>query len=249
MLGAMNEMLSIGQFARAAGLSPRALRIYAESGLLPPAAVDGATGYRWYRPSQLHRAELIRLGRAAQMPLDELRALVTEAPDRAHERIDRHWQALAGRLGAVRAVVEQLHRMVDGDDPREVDMMDVQALVMYVDGMDSSRRFYGEHLGLPLVYEHHGRYAYQIGATRVLLHPRETGAPRGPGEALGGGLEVSLGVDDVDALVDRLSRAGVPVEQSPQDESWGERDAVVQDPDGLRVRLSQSLPDTWLTSR
>lgn len=248
----MNEMLSIGQFARAAGLSPRALRIYDEAGLLPPAAVDQATGYRWYRPSQLRRAELIRTGRAAQMSLPELSALLTEEPVQAHERIDRHWHMLARQVGAVRAVIDELHGLVDGDEPREVDRMDVQAIVVYVDEVDRSMRFYGEGLGLPLVYEHHGRYGYQVGASRLLLHPRGEGtevAARAPGEATGYGVELSFGVDEVDALVARLQGNGVAVEQQPQDQPWGERDAVVRDPDGFRVRLSQSLPDTWLTPR
>lgn len=34
------ELLTIGAFARAARLTPKALRLYDEVGLLPPAAVD-----------------------------------------------------------------------------------------------------------------------------------------------------------------------------------------------------------------
>ncbi|HEY6275200.1 MAG TPA: MerR family DNA-binding transcriptional regulator [Streptosporangiaceae bacterium] len=36
------EVLSIGEFARLSRLSPRALRLYDELGLLPPARVDPA---------------------------------------------------------------------------------------------------------------------------------------------------------------------------------------------------------------
>jgi DNA polymerase III subunit beta len=247
----MNEMLSIGQFAQAAGLSSRALRIYDEVGLLVPATVDAHTGYRWYLPSQLRQAALIRAGRAAGMPLADVGALLAEDPARAHERIDRHWHTLARAHGAVRAVIDQLHGLVDGDEMTEVDRMDVQAIVVYADDMDRSRRFYEGGLGLPQVYEHHGRYGYQVGASRLLLHPRGEGTDmpaRAPGEVSGYGVEVSLGVDDVDALVERLRAGGVPVEEEPRDEPWGERDAVVRDPDGLRVRLSQSLPETWLAS-
>ena len=42
------ELLTIGAFAKAARLSPKALRLYDELGLLPPARVDPATGYRYY---------------------------------------------------------------------------------------------------------------------------------------------------------------------------------------------------------
>lgn len=49
-------MLSIGEFARLAGVSVRMLRHYDGIGLLRPERVDPATGYRSYGPSQLDRA-------------------------------------------------------------------------------------------------------------------------------------------------------------------------------------------------
>lgn len=48
-------MLSIGDFARYAGVSVRMLRHYDALGLLVPAEVDPVTGYRRYRASQLSR--------------------------------------------------------------------------------------------------------------------------------------------------------------------------------------------------
>ncbi|MEQ7011130.1 VOC family protein [Actinopolymorpha sp. B17G11] len=139
--------------------------------------------------------------------------------------------------------------MIDGDDPREVDRMDVQAIVLYVDDVPASMRFYGGHLSLPVVYEHAGRTAYQVGASRLLLHPRGEGLDypkRAEGEVTGRGVELSLGVDDVDRLINQLRSSGVDVCQDPTDQPWGERDAVVADPDGFNVRLSQSHPETWL---
>ena len=43
------ELLSIGEFARRARLTPKALRIYDQLGLLSPTVTDPATGYRRYR--------------------------------------------------------------------------------------------------------------------------------------------------------------------------------------------------------
>lgn len=48
-------MLSIGDFARHAGVSVRMLRHYDARGLLVPAQVDPVTGYRSYAASQLSR--------------------------------------------------------------------------------------------------------------------------------------------------------------------------------------------------
>jgi DNA-binding transcriptional MerR regulator len=52
-------MFSIGEFARHGRVSVRMLRHYDAIGLLRPASVDAATGYRFYRASQL--AELNRI--------------------------------------------------------------------------------------------------------------------------------------------------------------------------------------------
>lgn len=49
-------MLSIGDFARLAGVSVRMLRHYDALGLLRPARVDPASGYRSYATGQLERA-------------------------------------------------------------------------------------------------------------------------------------------------------------------------------------------------
>ncbi|WP_436847224.1 MerR family transcriptional regulator [Streptomyces buecherae] len=50
-------------------LSPRALRLYGDRGLLSPAHVDPRTGFRRYGPDQVERARRIALPRAAGMPL------------------------------------------------------------------------------------------------------------------------------------------------------------------------------------
>src|SRR5580658_83750 len=68
-------MYSIGEFSRLGGVSIRTLRYYEEIGLLHPAEVDTATGYRRYAARQLsaepgHRPErprhVPRAGRTAR---------------------------------------------------------------------------------------------------------------------------------------------------------------------------------------
>ncbi|MEO3978424.1 MerR family transcriptional regulator [Streptomyces sp. CAU 1734] len=66
-------LLTIGAFARAARLSPKALRLYDSLGLLVPARVDPVTGYRLYAPEQLEQARLVAWLRRIGMPL----ALIT----------------------------------------------------------------------------------------------------------------------------------------------------------------------------
>ncbi|CAL9616047.1 hypothetical protein SUDANB1_05732 [Streptomyces sp. enrichment culture] len=66
-------MLTIGAFAKACRLSPKALRLYDELDLLRPARVDPDTGYRYYTAGQLERARLVAWLRRLGMPLAEIR--------------------------------------------------------------------------------------------------------------------------------------------------------------------------------
>jgi serine/threonine protein phosphatase PrpC/DNA-binding transcriptional MerR regulator len=74
------KLLTIGEFSRAARLSPKALRRYDELGLLRPHAVDKWSGYRYYEPSQLERARLVAWLRRLSMPLAEIGAVLDAPP-------------------------------------------------------------------------------------------------------------------------------------------------------------------------
>src|ERR1700733_1097615 len=74
---AVDELLPIGEFAESCGLSPKVLRTYASAGLLTPAAVDGASGYRYYSQRQLHEAKTIALLRRAGVPLKDIAAFLS----------------------------------------------------------------------------------------------------------------------------------------------------------------------------
>ncbi|MEU7856049.1 MerR family transcriptional regulator [Nonomuraea sp. NPDC049141] len=97
-------LLTIGAFARAARLSPKALRLYDELGLLRPAAVDGESGYRFYDPSQLERARLIAWLRRLGMPLARIRQVCDLDPAAAAEQVAGYW----AQVMAETAVREQL---------------------------------------------------------------------------------------------------------------------------------------------
>jgi serine/threonine protein phosphatase PrpC/DNA-binding transcriptional MerR regulator len=77
------KLLTIGEFARASRLSPKALRLYDELGLLPPFRVDEWSGYRYYAPSQLERARLVAWLRRLGLPLARIRAVADLAPAEA----------------------------------------------------------------------------------------------------------------------------------------------------------------------
>jgi serine/threonine protein phosphatase PrpC len=93
-------LLTIGAFAQAAQLTPKALRLYDELGLLPPAAVDPESGYRLYDPAQLERARLIARLRQIGMPLAEIRAVCALEPAAAAEAVTAYWQRVTADTAA-----------------------------------------------------------------------------------------------------------------------------------------------------
>jgi DNA-binding transcriptional MerR regulator len=76
----MRASLPIGDFSRATHLSVKTLRHYHRVGLLEPADVDPDTGHRRYTTDQIPVAQVIRRFRALEMPLDDIRAVIT-TPD------------------------------------------------------------------------------------------------------------------------------------------------------------------------
>jgi DNA-binding transcriptional MerR regulator len=114
----MENLVTIGQFAEAAQVSPKALRLYAANGLLPPARVDGDTGYRYYGIEQLHAARLIGLLRSAGMSLLEIRRLLASP---SAEALDVYEQRLEHELAGRREVLAYVRRIME-----EAPMFDVK---------------------------------------------------------------------------------------------------------------------------
>ncbi len=102
-------MLTIGEFAAAARLSQKALRLYGENGLLPPAWVDPDSGYRHYSLAQVRDATLIALLRRAGMPLADIRAFIR---DPSSERVDAYERGLDDELAQRRHVLRYVKRML-----------------------------------------------------------------------------------------------------------------------------------------
>ena len=84
--------IGIGEFARRSRLSLKALRLYDERGVLVPARVDRASGYRYYGTAQLDDARLVVMLRELQLPLAAIRELLACDPAEAAARVAAHWR-------------------------------------------------------------------------------------------------------------------------------------------------------------
>lgn len=125
---------------------------------------------------------------------------------------------------------------------------------LYVSDIDRSLRFYTGVLGFAVLYDRPAeRFAYLDldGAALMLDQPADPGRLwlAGPLEPpYGRGINLQIEVADVDALNAAVLAVGAPIER-PLEERWyrrrdewlGQRQFVVQDPDGYLLRFCQPL--------
>jgi len=79
-------MFTIGEFSRLGTISVRMLRHYDAIGLLRPASVDAATGYRFYRASQLAELNRIIALKDLGFTLQQVQAILAEQVSAAELR-------------------------------------------------------------------------------------------------------------------------------------------------------------------
>lgn len=88
-------MLKIGDFSRLSRMSVRMLRHYDELGLLTPLHTDPASGYRYYSPAQLSRANRIRAFRDMGFGLQSIGLLLQQGDDKDAIRAQLYAQRAA----------------------------------------------------------------------------------------------------------------------------------------------------------
>ncbi|MER5185392.1 MerR family transcriptional regulator [Streptomyces sp. NPDC002896] len=110
-------LLTIGAFAKASRLSPKALRLYDECGLLTPARVDPVTGYRLYAPEQLDRARLVAWLRRLGMPLARIQHVCELETGAAALEIRAFWAQVEADTAARRDLAAFLIDHLSRKDP------------------------------------------------------------------------------------------------------------------------------------
>jgi DNA-binding transcriptional MerR regulator len=112
------ERMTIGEFAREAGLTAKALRLYDEMGLMVPADVDPDSAYRYYLPVQLERARLVARLRLVGMPLARIREVADLPRASAAAAITSYWRQVEAdvrtRRTRVHALVEEMRARESG---------------------------------------------------------------------------------------------------------------------------------------
>jgi DNA-binding transcriptional MerR regulator len=149
------EPMGISEFARRSRLSPKALRLYDEMGLLPPARVDATTGYRFYGSDQIEPARLIAALRQLGITLAEIKVVLDLEPETAADRIGDYWSRVETEHAARRDLADFVVKRLLGKrsvmyevETREIPSRAVLCLKRNVEGEAGAWAFGKEFIGL-----------------------------------------------------------------------------------------------------
>jgi lactoylglutathione lyase len=122
----------------------------------------------------------------------------------------------------------------------------VGAITLFVEDPQRSKSFYQDVFDLPAVYEDENSAAFKfenmivnllrIPAAHELIDP----APVADREA-GSRFQLTIWVDDADAVCAELATRGVALLNGPMDRAWGMRTATFTDPDGHIWEIAQEF--------
>lgn len=131
------------------------------------------------------------------------------------------------------AAAQELRLLLNDDAASQVPPT-LSLVVLQARDVESAKEFYSR-LGLSFIAEQHGtgprHYSATLGQLVFEIYPCRADAPSAP-------QRVGFRIPSVDETVETLRRRGTLVVTEPKPSSWGRR-AVVEDPDGNRVELSQ----------
>ena len=114
----MATLLSIGEFSRLTHVSVKALRHYHDVGLLAPVEIDRGSGYRFYAAAQAPTAQLIRRFREMDMPLEQIKAVLTASDAEQRDQvIIAHLRSMERELEHTQATVASLRALLEGGRP------------------------------------------------------------------------------------------------------------------------------------
>ena len=107
--------MTIGEFGEKTRLSPKALRLYDQLGLVIPAQVGAASGYRRYSEDQVDTAQLLALLRRLDMPLADIAAVLALEEPEAARAVTSYWAQVEAAGLERRALVSYLRARLTGE--------------------------------------------------------------------------------------------------------------------------------------
>jgi MerR family mercuric resistance operon transcriptional regulator len=113
LLEEVEEMLTIGELGKAAGVPTSTVRYYEREGILKPRR-RSASNYRLYSEEDAQRLRFIRAAQATGFTLEDMKELLRPAPcDRVQGLIARRLEVVEGRMRELRHVRRVLRRSLE----------------------------------------------------------------------------------------------------------------------------------------
>jgi len=113
----------------------------------------------------------------------------------------------------------------------------IGAITLFVEDLEATKRFYREVFGLAVAFEDADSAVFDFGNTLInLLTTSAAGELIEPATVAsreaGTRLQLTINVEDVDAVCAELASRGVELVNGPMDRPWGVRTASFRDPGG-----------------
>ena len=126
-------------------------------------------------------------------------------------------------------------------------LQNVGAITMFIEDRERSKSFYERAFGVPLLHEDEHAVAFKFENMVVnLLVTREAHDLIAPavvaGREAGSRFQLTIWVEDTDAVCAELARRGVELLNGPIDREWGLRTAAFADPDGHIWEVAAKIP-------
>ena len=125
----------------------------------------------------------------------------------------------------------------------------VGAITLFVEDPWRSQSFYEAVFAVPVIWEDEDSAVFRfentlvnllkVSAARDLIEPGSVAS-----REAGSRFQLTIWVDDADAVSAELAQHGVELLNGPIDREWGVRTASFTDPDGHIWEIAQKLPET-----
>lgn len=125
----------------------------------------------------------------------------------------------------------------------------VGAITLFVEDPQRSKSFYQDVFDVSAIYEDDDAAAFRfentivnllkLPAARELIDPGAVA-----GRETGSRFQLTIWVDDADAVCSDLATHGVALLNGPMNREWGLRTASFTDPDGHIWEIAEKLPET-----
>jgi catechol 2,3-dioxygenase-like lactoylglutathione lyase family enzyme len=123
----------------------------------------------------------------------------------------------------------------------------VGAITMFVEDRKRTKAFYEEVFGAPVVNEDDDSVAFRF--ENMIVNLLETRAapeliePAPVAREAGSKFQLTVWVEDADAVCEELATRGVELLNGPMNRPWGMRTAAFADPDGHVWEVAAPIPD------